>query len=198
MVAKSKIRLLFLSLPLTFSLILVALYPKDCSGYCKYAHKKDNYIKFSNETQSIPNLAAAAIALYKKDFEGVSSLIAMNSMRTLSKTGIKRMGNRTRPCGCKGGSFPSGHALATFQGASYVQYRYGFKYAIPVYAVALATSYGRVKSKSHYWTDIIGSAVIVNLLAYLTVSPHENSSVRLIPVVNPEAREIMFGIKYNF
>jgi len=183
---------------LTFVFVLGVSMIVDVHGNCKYAGQNSKFAKFANQTQSFPNIASIAMALYKKDFDGMNNLIAINSMRSLSKSRIKNFANRTRPCGCKGGSFPSGHALASFQGASYVQYRYGLKYSVPVYAMALATSYTRVKTKSHYWTDIIGSAVAINLFTYLTVSKFDNNQVSLMPVINSEDKEILFGIKYNF
>lgn len=132
---------------------------------------RPGYTRFANTMQSFPQMAALAIATYKKDLKGAAALVGISNLRTVSKPGLKGWFNKTRPCGCKGGSFPSGHTLLSFQGASFVHYRYGLDYAWPLYIVGGLVGFSRTKTKSHDWIDVAGSAFIANITTYFLVEP---------------------------
>ena len=74
--------------------------------------------------------------------------------------GLKLSVNKQRPDMSNTNSFPSGHASTTFQSASFLHIRYGFKYSIPAYALAGFTAFSRIDAKKHDGWDILAGAII--------------------------------------
>ncbi len=64
-------------------------------------------------------------------------------------TVLKAAISKERPDGTNMHSFPSGHSSITFQSASFLQKRYGWKYGIPAYILASYTGFSRVYSDKH-------------------------------------------------
>lgn len=116
-------------------------------------------------------LAAAAVSLYKDDREGAIDLGLIWGASVGTTWALKKSVDATRPNG-EPESFPSRHGASAFAGASFLQYRYGWKYAAPAYVVALGVGYARVDGDEHYWRDIAVSAGIANLSAWLLTSRH--------------------------
>ncbi len=74
--------------------------------------------------------------------------------------GLKYAVNKPRPDMSNDNSFPSGHTSTVFHSAGYVHRRYGFKYAIPSYALAGFTAASRIDSKKHDILDVVAGAAI--------------------------------------
>tara|TARA_R110000851_G_scaffold3114_3_gene12695 strand:+ start:76391 stop:76972 length:582 start_codon:yes stop_codon:yes gene_type:complete len=74
--------------------------------------------------------------------------------------GLKLGVNKQRPDMSNDNSFPSGHTSTVFHSAGYVHRRYGFKYAIPSYALAGFTAASRIDSNKHDILDIVAGAAI--------------------------------------
>lgn len=74
--------------------------------------------------------------------------------------GLKLGVNKQRPDMSNENSFPSGHTSTVFHSAVYVHRRYGFKYAIPPYALAGFTAASRIDSKKHDILDVVAGAAI--------------------------------------
>ena len=74
--------------------------------------------------------------------------------------GLKYGINKQRPDMSNDNSFPSGHTSTVFHSAGYVHRRYGFKYAIPSYALAGFTAASRIDSKKHDILDVVAGAAI--------------------------------------
>lgn len=74
--------------------------------------------------------------------------------------GLKLGVNKQRPDMSNENSFPSGHTSTVFHSAGYVHRRYGFKYAIPSYALAGFTAASRIDSKKHDILDVVAGAAI--------------------------------------
>ncbi len=85
--------------------------------------------------------------------------------------------NRERPDHSGNDSFPSLHTSATFQGAAFIQRRYGWKYAIPAYAGATFAGYSRVYADKHYLEDVAAGAVIGVLSSYCFTTPYKTITV---------------------
>jgi len=70
--------------------------------------------------------------------------------------------HKNRPEHNGGHSFPSGHTAAAFQGASFIQRRYGWRYSVPAYLGAAFVGWSRVEGESdkHDATDVIAGAAI--------------------------------------
>lgn len=74
--------------------------------------------------------------------------------------GLKLIVDKDRPDGSDNNSFPSGHTAAAFQGAGFIQKRYGWRYGLPAYALASFVGYSRVYAKKHYLEDVLAGAAI--------------------------------------
>jgi membrane-associated phospholipid phosphatase len=74
--------------------------------------------------------------------------------------GLKIVVNKPRPDGSDENSFPSGHTSTTFQSASFIHMRYGFKYSIPAYILAGYTAFTRMNADKHdIWDCWAGVAI---------------------------------------
>ena len=92
---------------------------------------------------------------------------------TISTTYIlKNTTHRLRPDSTDYMSFPSGHTSSAFAGASFVHFRYGFKYSIPLYLLASFTGYSRVESNKHYTEDVITGAGLAILSSWYFTLPY--------------------------
>ncbi|MBO7609212.1 MAG: phosphatase PAP2 family protein [Muribaculaceae bacterium] len=57
-------------------------------------------------------------------------------------------------------AFPSTHAMAAFDGATFLMRRYGWKWGVPAYVVSTYVAWGRVHSDRHDWWDVLGGAAV--------------------------------------
>lgn len=139
---------------------------------CAAPGSDDELSRFSDIGAVGVPLAAGAFSLWQGDTEGAIDLGLIWGASVGTTWALKKSVDATRPNG-KPESFPSRHATSAFAGASYLQYRYGWKYAAPAYAVALGVGYARVEDDEHYWRDIAVSAGLANLSAWLLTSRYE-------------------------
>jgi membrane-associated phospholipid phosphatase len=72
---------------------------------------------------------------------------------------LKRIIDKERPNGGRY-SFPSGHTSAAFTGAAFLHLRYGWKVAVPSYALAGFVGWSRVYANKHDYWDLLGGAAI--------------------------------------
>jgi len=64
-------------------------------------------------------------------------------------------------------SFPSGHTSAAFQGASFIQLRYGWRAGLPAYAGATFVAFSRVYADKHFVSDVVAGAALGTLSSFL-------------------------------
>lgn len=109
---------------------------------------------------------------------------------------LKYTVNRDRPDGNGNHSFPSGHTSAAFQGAAFIHYRYGLKYALPAYAGASFVGWSRVEGEAdkHYWSDVAAGAVIGTLSSWYFTDTW--CGVKVIPVVNSKEVSLNFSMSW--
>jgi len=93
-------------------------------------------------------------------------------------------------------SFPSGHTSASFQGATFIHKRYGFKYSIPAYIGASFVGWSRVEGESdkHDFTDVAAGALIGVLSSYYFTSPYKNLVVTTIA----DSKNIGINLSYKW
>ncbi|HKJ30857.1 MAG TPA: phosphatase PAP2 family protein [Balneolales bacterium] len=101
--------------------------------------------------------------------------------------------NKARPEGHGDHSFPSGHTSAAFQGASYIQKRYGWNYGIPAYIGAAYVGWSRVEGESdkHDVTDVLAGAAIGILSSYCFTNQYKGMTV------TPVANNGLYGLNIN-
>ena len=103
----------------------------------------------------------------------MKSYISTISMTYLLKVSTQK----PRPDGTNNLSFPSGHTSSAFSGASFVHFRYGFKYSIPLYIFASFTGYSRIESKKHYVEDVVAGAGLAILSSWYFTSPYSKKDL---------------------
>ena len=131
-------------------------------------------------------VVAGLITLSKDDNEGVFQLGESYLLTMGATEALKYTVHETRPDGGSH-SFPSGHTSSAFAGASYLMFRYGWKYGVPAYVAASAVAWSRVDNHHHHWKDVIASTLIANLSAYLLTDKFEQR-VAVLPIVDPKEK----------
>ena len=70
------------------------------------------------------------------DYKGTKQLVFGAATSIAASYLLKYSVKKQRPDGSDFHSFPSNHTAMAFQGAAFIQRRYGWKYAIPAYLVS--------------------------------------------------------------
>jgi membrane-associated phospholipid phosphatase len=155
------------------------------------ARAGDGFEAFGDVMRFALPAAALGISAAKRDGDG-ALMLAASGVPTFGLTyGLKAVVHEERPDGSGDDSFPSGHTASAFWGASYLHYRYGWKYGAPAYVLAALVGGSRIEADKHYFHDVLASVVIANVSAYFFTDP-ENDRVSLFPYC--DSRKRSFGI----
>lgn len=127
---------------------------------------------------AIPALAYGTTFL-KNDKKGSRQFEKSFLVNIAMTAGLKILIEKQRPNMENGNSFPSGHSSVTFQGASFFQRRYGWKFGVPAYLLAGFTGYTRINADKHDLTDVIAGAVIGIGSTYLFTTPYQKEHMEL-------------------
>jgi membrane-associated phospholipid phosphatase len=130
----------------------------------------------------MPDLSRT-FAMLNDDIYGQTQLVLMQRSIRLMKVPMEHVFQKKRPCGCDG-SFPSGHMMNIGWPVAFVYHRYGWQYGLPLYAAATGYAKDRHMAKAHYWSDLIGTTLIMHGMAYLTVYSYQPGAVRRPPVLD--------------
>ncbi|MBF0382126.1 MAG: phosphatase PAP2 family protein [Magnetococcales bacterium] len=131
--------------------------------------------------------AGIAATRYLDDDEGSIQFLKSFATTFVITQGLKRAVDKKRPNGSDQ-SFPSGHTSAAFQGASFIQMRYGWKYGIPSYLGAAFVGYSRVESDHHYVIDVIAGAGLGIASNYFFTTKYKGFTIK------PTANRGVYGI----
>jgi len=137
-------------------------------------------------TQILLPISAVAITGYQKDLDGFKQFAYSFVLTEGTVQLLKHTVHRDRPNGTSK-SFPSGHTAAAFVSSSFLQFRYGYKYGIPAYAVAAFTGYSRIQAKKHWTSDVIAGAAIGTGFAYIFTKPY-SKHLSLEPYYDAETK----------
>jgi len=141
-------------------------------------------------------VAALSITLFKGDKKGIWQFAKSFLLNQVITFGLKRSINKRRPYNNGDYAFPSGHTSTTFQAASFIHRRYGFKYSIPAYAVAGFTAFSRIDAQKHDGWDILAGAVIGIGSTYIFTTAYEQEHLEL--TFNREGGSYLLGFQYKF
>ncbi|WP_245750731.1 phosphatase PAP2 family protein [Flagellimonas taeanensis] len=131
--------------------------------------------KVGDYAQFVPTAFSLVTVLAKKDKQGFWQLSKSVGTNLAATWILKYAINKPRPEGrLDGHAFPSGHTSFAFQGASFLQRRYGWEYGIPAYAVATYVAYSRLEGVNdrHDGWDILGGALTGIASTYLFTTPY--------------------------
>ena len=158
---------------------------------------QNNTIERSGDVLLIVLPASAVASTYfNKDKEGFwqfSKGFVLNAVLTY---GLKSIIDKERPDFSNNNSFPSGHTSTTFQSASFLQQRYGWKYGAPAYLLAGFTSFTRLNAKKHDGWDILGGVIIGVGSSYLFTTPYQQEHLELS--FSSANESYLLGFKYKF
>lgn len=141
-------------------------------------------------------VAALYVTLLKGDNQGTWQFTKGFLLNQAVTFGLKVAVNKPRPFNNGDNAFPSGHTSTTFQGASFIHRRYGFKYSIPAYAVAGFTAFSRIDAQKHDGWDILAGAAIGIGNTYLFTTEYQQEHMEL--TFNSSDGNYMLGFKYKF
>ena len=127
-------------------------------------------------SQIIIPVVAYTTTLMEDDPEGTTQFCKSFLLNLGVTYGLKTTVDKKRP---DGGShaFPSGHTSTSFQGAAFIQRRYGWKFGLPFYLGAAYVGWSRVYSDKHDVTDVLAGAAIGIASSYLFTTPFKNVTV---------------------
>ena len=134
--------------------------------------------------------------LLKKDKMGTKQFAKSFILNQVVTFSLKAITNHPRPDLSNNNAFPSGHTSTTFQSASFIQQRYGWKYGIPAYAIAGFTAYSRIEAKKHDGWDIAAGIIIGVGSTYLFTTPYEKEHFELTYMSNNN--NYLVGVKFKF
>jgi membrane-associated phospholipid phosphatase len=109
-----------------------------------------------------------------------SDLIRAQLLNGVFTTAVKIGASRARPNGGRR-AFPSGHTSSTFASATVLSEHYGWKVAVPAYAMAGFIGWTRVRDDEHWLSDVVfGSAL--GIVAGKTVTRGHKTKWVVAPV----------------
>lgn len=116
-------------------------------------------------------VAGLVTTLATGDYQGTKQLVLGGATSLATSYLLKYCIRKHRPDGSGYHSFPSNHTAAAFQGAAFIQRRYGWKYAIPAYLISGYVAWGRVYSRRHDYWDVLAGAAIGVGSSYIFTRP---------------------------
>ena len=119
----------------------------------------------------LPVATGFATTLALKDYTGLKQLALSGGTALATSYLLELCIRKDRPDGDGHHAFPSTHTVVAFQGASFIQRRYGWKFGIPAYAVASYVGWGRIYAQRHDIWDVLAGAAIGVGATYVFTRP---------------------------
>lgn len=151
-------------------------------------HASDSVENAGDVVRTIIPALAYGTTFYLHDSDGRSQFYKAFFTNLGTTYALKALVDKTRPDQSDDDSFPSGHSSVAFQGAAFIQIRYGWKYGIPAYLGAAFVAWSRVDSDNHYTTDVLAGAAIGIASSLIFTRPYKGF------VVTPMATSGFYGI----
>ncbi len=178
--------------PLVFSLIFLI----SCFNYQLSNAQSSEVETAGTAILGILPATAAVTTLVLKDYEGMEQFATGFLINQFLTYTLKTSVRKERPDGDGFDSFPSRHTSTTFQSASFIQRRYGWKYGIPAYALASFSGFSRINADKHDITDVIVGAALGIGCSYIFTTPYEKQDYQIS--VSGNTNTILVGFNYNF
>lgn len=149
--------------------------------------------------QHAPAITSLIVIVANKDKKGFWQFAKSYGVNIATTYALKIAIDKPRPDGrTDGHAFPSGHTSVAFQGASFLQRRYGWSYGIPAYAVAGFVAFSRLEGihDRHDGWDVLGGIVVGVGSTYLFTTPYQKEHLELS--FSGEKDTYLLGLKYKF
>lgn len=108
--------------------------------------------------QAILPAAAFTSQLIERDWNNLGRFAISVGAASAVTFGLKQVVAKTRPDTLGRTSFPSGHSMFAFSGASFLATQYGPKIALPAFGAAAFVGFTRVHTDRHFADDVIAGA----------------------------------------
>lgn len=165
--------------------------------YFSGTHADDGVVRTGDNLQIGIPLVAGMVSLLKEDYEGTAEWAEGVLWTAVATHTLKFAVDAERPNGNDNNSFPSGHTSAAFQGAAFLQMRYGWRYGLPAYAAASYVGYSRVHGEYHYWRDVAaGAAIAVGVQYAITEMGMSARNFFITPVVTDDQFSLYASLRY--
>jgi membrane-associated phospholipid phosphatase len=160
------------------------------------AREKSDVEKIGDVLQYVLPVTAAGMTVAYRDWQGTVLFAKSFAATAVSTWALKKVTNVRRPGGSASTeSFPSGHTSAAFSGASFVQRRYGWRYALPLYAAAAFVAFSRVDANRHRPEEVAAGALIGIGWTYVFTKPLEDS-VYVTPLVDAGSYGMVVHVRW--
>ena len=106
------------------------------------------------------------------DYKGTKQIVLGGATNLAVSYALKYIVKKERPDHSDFQAFPSRHTSVSFQGAAFIQRRYGWKWGAPAYLLSAYIGWGRTYCKQHDWWDVLGGAAIGTASAYIFTRPY--------------------------
>lgn len=160
---------------------LHSIYSQDISSPREIA-LETTVEKIGDYAQFAPAAASLLAVIIHNDAAGTWQYAKASAANLALTWTLKYAINKPRPEGrLDGHAFPSGHTSHAFQGAAFLQRRYGWAYGIPAYAVAGFVAYSRLEgfNDRHDGWDVLGGIIVGVGSSYLFTTPYQQDHFQL-------------------
>lgn len=177
-----------------------------CHSICAQKFDSPSEIRWETNIEHVgdyaqfaPTALSLITVLAKNDKQGFWQLGKSAGTNLAATWLLKYAINKPRPDGrTDGHAFPSGHTSFAFQGASFLQQRYGWKYGVPAYLVAGFVGYSRLEgiNDRHDGWDVLAGAAVGIGSTYLFTTPYERDHFELS--FKSGDGDYLVGLNYRF
>ncbi|STP04983.1 phosphatase PAP2 family protein [Helicobacter acinonychis] len=189
-----------------FLSLLLCLYPLESKPLSNGAYVLE---EIGDVLRFLP-IFVGTVSLAMRDYRGLGELAVGTLVTQGVIYGIKgalssahkngaRVDFAKRPCCNSWRGMPSGHAGGAFSAAGFVYYRYGWKPALPVIALAFLTDVSRVVAKKHTILQVTIGSLISWGFAYLFTSRYKPKQWMLYPEISSDFKgRNRYGVSFSY
>jgi hypothetical protein len=132
----------------------------------------DDWIRETGDVLQIALPVAAGLgAVGTRDWEGTRQFAYAFGTSWTATYALKFTAGKLRPDAGTRNSWPSGHTMGAFAGASFIYTRFGRVFGVPSYLLAGFTGYSRVNADKHFVDDVLAGASISMMSNWYHVTP---------------------------